>query len=181
MPDASQPKTSPEPGRSGSAGAGPQTQWGPPPPAANRRRPMKKLINLWAFPQGPNMSLAECFELAARAGFDAVELNYDLEGYLSPATSDREIAAIGQLARSLGIQISGICSLLQLSYPLTAADPARRARGLELTAAMIHAAGLLETENVLVIPGVVYIPWPQDFEPVPNDVCDRRVAKRWPN
>ncbi len=61
---------------------------------------MKKSINLWAFPQGPNMSLAACFELAARAGFDAVELNYDLEGYLSPATSDREIAAIGQLARS---------------------------------------------------------------------------------
>ena len=49
------------------------------------------------------MSLAECFELAAQAGFDAVELNYDLEGYLSPTTSDREIEAIGKLARRSGI------------------------------------------------------------------------------
>ena len=85
------------------------------------------------------------------------------EGYLSPATSDRDIAAIGKLARKCGLAISGICTLLQLSYPLTAADPARRAKGLELTGGMIRAAGLLETENVLVIPGVVSIAWPERY------------------
>ncbi len=42
---------------------------------------------------------------------------------------------------------------------------------------MIHAAGLLETQNVLVIPGVVYIAWPKDTEPVPNDVCDSRARE----
>jgi len=138
---------------------------------------MKKSINLWAFPLGQKMSLEQCFELAAEAGFAAVELNYDLEGYLSPATSDSDIVAIGKLARRSGLEISGICTLLQLSFPLTAADPARRAKGLELTGGMIRAAGLLGTENVLVIPGVVSIAWPKDTEPVPNDICDRRARE----
>jgi L-ribulose-5-phosphate 3-epimerase len=141
------------------------------------RRPMKKSINLWAFPHPEKMSLEQCFELAAKAGFDAVEVNYELEGYLSPATSDRDVEAIGKLAHRSGLAISGICTLLQLAYPLTAADPARRARGLELTGGMIRAAALLGTENVLVIPGVVSIAWPKDTEPVPNDVCDRRARE----
>ena len=32
-------------------------------------------------------------------------------------------------------------------------------------------------ENLLVVPGAVHIPWRTDYEPVPNDVCDRRA--RW--
>jgi hexulose-6-phosphate isomerase len=152
----------------------PVAKWGPA-KSESRRPGMKKSINLWAFPHPQKMSLEQCFELAAEAGFAAVELNYDTEGYLSPTTSDHDIAAIAKLAHKCGLAISGLCTLLQLSYPLTAADPARRAKGLELTGGMIRAAGLLGTENVLVIPGVVSIAWPADTEPVPNDVCDRRA------
>src|SRR5205085_3976327 len=49
---------------------------------------------------------------------------------------------------------------------------------------MTHAAHDLGTENLLVVPGAVHIPWIKDHDPVANDVCDRRakdaVAKLLP-
>src|SRR5512141_3089815 len=47
--------------------------------AAPKRYEMKKSINLWAFPYPDRMNLRDCLELAKRAGFDGIELNYDLE------------------------------------------------------------------------------------------------------
>src|SRR5690349_13467376 len=49
---------------------------------------MKKSINLWALPYPQKMSLQQCFELCKDAGFDAVEINYALEGDLSPEASE---------------------------------------------------------------------------------------------
>jgi hexulose-6-phosphate isomerase len=62
-------------------------------------------------------------------------------------------------------------------YPFTSHDPAKRARALELAALMTEAAHDLGTDNVLVVPGAVGIPWRTDYEPVPNDVCDRRARE----
>ncbi len=45
---------------------------------------MKKSINLWAFPYPQRMTLGECLQLAKDAGFDGIELNYDLDNDLSP-------------------------------------------------------------------------------------------------
>ena len=42
---------------------------------------------------------------------------------------------------------------------------------------MIQAAHDLGTENLLVVPGAVSIPWRTDYEPVPNDVCDARAKE----
>src|SRR5215213_5083851 len=46
--------------------------------ASSKQYPMKKSINLWAFPYPQRMNLEECLRLAKRAGFDGIELNYDL-------------------------------------------------------------------------------------------------------
>ncbi len=144
------------------------------PVAPSKRYDMKKSINLWAFPYPQKMSLKQCFELAKRAGFDAVEINFNLEGDLAPQTSESEVREIGRMARQIGIEISGICSFLYWPYALTGNDPARRAKGLELAGQMIKAAQWLETENLLVVPGAVYIPWLKEAEPVPNDICMKR-------
>jgi L-ribulose-5-phosphate 3-epimerase len=138
------------------------------------RLPMKKSINLWAFPYPQKMTLKECFALAAEAGFDAVEINYALEGDLSPQASAADIEAIGQSASSAGIAISGVCSFLYWPYSLTANDPERRKKGLELAGKMIDAASLLGTENLLVVPGAVFIPWLKEMEPVANAACYER-------
>ena len=140
-----------------------------------KRYDMKKSINLWAFPYPQRMDLETCLRLAKDAGFDAVELNFALEGEFSAESGHDEIEAIGQLAARVGIDISGVCSFLYWPYSLTSNDRDRRQRGLKLAGQMIEAAHILGTDNLLVVPGAVYIPWIEGIEPVPNDVCDRRA------
>jgi hexulose-6-phosphate isomerase len=145
--------------------------------AAPRRYDMKKSINLWAFPYPQRMTLRECLELARRAGFDGIELNYDLENDLSPRATARDLRNIRAMAQQIGIAISGVCSFLFWPYSLTSNRAAQRNRGLELAGRMVEAAHELGTENLLVVPGAVHIPWIADHEPVANDLCDRRARE----
>jgi hexulose-6-phosphate isomerase len=141
-----------------------------------KRYDMKKSINLWAFPYlSKMMTLEECFALAKRAGFDAIEVNYDLESDLSPAAGEKELHAIRDLAAKIGIELSGVCSFLFWPYPLTANREETRERALELATKMIWAAHHLGTKNLLVVPGAVYIPWLKDSEEVPYKLCDERA------
>jgi hexulose-6-phosphate isomerase len=145
--------------------------------ASPRRFDMKKSINLWAFPYPDRMTLRECLQLAKNAGFDGIELNYDLENDLSPKAGTKEFHAIRKMADEIGIAISGLCSFLFWPYPLSSNDASKRARGIELAGRMAQAAHDLGVENLLVVPGAVHIPWRNDHEPVPNDVCDRRARE----
>lgn len=147
----------------------------PPPP--RKRYDMKKSVNLWAFPYPQKMTLLQCLQLARDAGFDGIELNYDLDSDLSPKAGTREFQEIRKAADKVGIAISGLCSFLFWPYPLTSNDPAKRARGMELAGKMLQAAHDLGVENLLVVPGAVHIPWRDDHEPVRNDVCDQRARE----
>jgi L-ribulose-5-phosphate 3-epimerase len=165
-----------------SASAGQSQSQPQPVTKAPKRYDMKKSINLWAFPYPQQWSLLDCFRIAKDAGFDGVEVNFDLESDISPKASEADLRRIGDAARQIGIEISGVCSFLFWPYALTSNDAARRNRGLELAAQMIRAARLLGTENLLVVPGAVYIPWIKDEErdvitPVPNDVCWQRATE----
>ena len=90
---------------------------------------MKKSINLWAFPYPARMSLRDCLKLAKDAGFDGIELNYDLENDLSPKAGPTEFHAVRKLAEETGIAISGLCSFLYWPYSLTDNDQARGSEG----------------------------------------------------
>ncbi|OAI53467.1 Fe-S cluster assembly protein HesB [Planctomyces sp. SCGC AG-212-M04] len=142
-----------------------------------KKYPFKKSINLWAFPYPQQMTLEQCLKLAKAAGFDGIELNYDLDSELSPKSGTAEFTQIRKMAEKIGIAISGMCSFLFWPYPLTANDPARAAKGLELAGKIAEAASNLGTENVLVVPGAVHIPWRTDYDPVPNDVCEKRAKE----
>jgi L-ribulose-5-phosphate 3-epimerase len=145
--------------------------------ASPKRYKMRKSINQWAFPYPQRMTLEECLQLAKRAGFDAIELNYDLENDLSPKATPSDLAGIRRMADKIGIQISGLCSFLFWPYPLSSNDAAKRSRGIELAGLMAAAAGHMGVENLLVVPGAVHIPWRDDHEPVANDVCERRARE----
>jgi len=147
------------------------------PAAVAKRHPFKKSINLWALPYPQKMSLEQCLRLAKDAGFDAVELNYDLESDLSPKHGTADFQKIRTMADTIGIAISGLCSFLFWPYPLTSNDAAKRQRGLELAGKIAECAHDLGVENVLVVPGAVCIPWRTDHEPVPNDVCLKRARE----
>src|SRR5207249_1357644 len=104
--------------------------------ASPKRYDMKKSINLWAFPYPLRMTLKECLQLAKDAGFDGIELNYDLESDLSPKAGTKEFQAIRRTADDIGIAISGLCSFLFWPYSLSSNDTAQRQRGTELAAKM---------------------------------------------
>ncbi|MEC8973296.1 MAG: sugar phosphate isomerase/epimerase, partial [Verrucomicrobiota bacterium] len=91
--------------------------------AATKSYGMKKSINLWAFPYPDRMNLRECLQLAKDAGFEGIELNYDLESDLSPKAGPRDFQKIRKMADDIGIAISGLCSFLFWPYPLTSNDP----------------------------------------------------------
>jgi L-ribulose-5-phosphate 3-epimerase len=145
--------------------------------ASPKRYAMKKSINLWAFPYPQRMTLKECLQLAKDAGFDGIELNYDLESDLSPKSGTKEFTEIRKQAESIGIAISGVCSFLFWKFAFTSNDPMQRARGVELATKMGQAAKDLGAENLLCVPGAVHMPWNPDYEPVPNDVCDKRAKE----
>ena len=145
--------------------------------SSKKYKGMKKSINLWAFPYPDRMNLRECLQLAKDAGFDAIELNYDLENDLSPKSGTAEYVAIRKMADEIGIEISGLCSFLFWPYPLTSNDGQKRTRGIELAGKIAQAAHDLGVKNVLVVPGAVHIPWRDDHEPVPNALCDERAKQ----
>src|SRR5262249_40962967 len=141
-----------------------------------KRYDMKKSINLWAFPYlDKRMSLRECLQLAKDAGFDGIELNYDLESDLSPKATPKDLQAIRKAAVDVGIAISGLCSFLFWPYSLTSNKPAEPARGRELAGKVREGAAELGTENLLVVPGAVTIPWIADHQPVALSDCDKRA------
>lgn len=144
---------------------------------AARAGRFRKSINLWAFPYPAKWTLEKCFRVAADAGFNAVELNFDLTGEFSAETTDAGLRRIGRLARQYRLEISGICSFLWFPYSLTSNDAARRNRGLELARRMIEAAALVGTSNLLVVAGSSYIPWIEGAEPVPPALCWRRARQ----
>ncbi len=148
-------------------------------PDARRASPkkynMKKSVNLWAFPYPERMNLRECLQLAKDAGFEGIELNYDLDNDLSPKNGVKEFQAIRKMADDIGIAISGVCSFLFWPYPLTSNDPQESARGMELAAKMTECAHHLGTGNLLVVPGAVHMPWREDHDPTPNDICQKRA------
>jgi hexulose-6-phosphate isomerase len=136
---------------------------------------MKKSINLWAFPYPAQWSLQKCFEIAKDAGFEGIELNVDLEGEISVRAKPAQLEEIRRMAEVARIEISGICSFLFWPYSMTSNDSDERAKGIQMAEAMIEAAGLLGTENVLVVPGAVFASWVEKAEPVPPDICRSRA------
>src|SRR5262245_47045292 len=109
------------------------------PKSAGKRFAMKKSINLWAFPYPGKMTLERCLQLAKDAGFDGIELNYDLESDLSPKAGPKEFEAIRKSAERIGIAISGLCSFLFWPYPLSSNDSAKRGRGMDLAGKIVEA------------------------------------------
>src|SRR5262249_16245233 len=109
--------------------------------------------------------------------FDGIELNYDLENDLSPRATAQDLRSLRRMAEQIGIAISGVCSFLFWPYPLSSNSAAQRSRGMELAWLMLQAPHELGAENLLLVPGGVHTPWRTDYEPVPNDVCDRRARE----
>ena len=114
---------------------------------------MKRGISCWAFPQ--NKPLEDVFALAAKAGFEGIELAYGTDGPLYPATRTEETKAVLKLAASKNIEVSSLASGIFWSVNLLSEDPEERAAAKQHVGKMLEIASDLEVGTILVVPGFI--------------------------
>ena len=121
---------------------------------------MLKGISVWAF--APNRPLDEVFTMAKETGFQAVEVAIADDGPITPQSSEADCKRILELAKSAGIEVCGLASGMGWKYPLTSTDEAVRRRGIEATKASLRVAQWLDTDAMLLVPGIVNAATPYD-------------------
>ncbi len=113
---------------------------------------MKKGINIWSFPV---MSLSESFELAAKAGFEGVEVALAADGEISLSSTEAELLKVKDAAKNAGIQLYSLSSGLYWEHWLTDDDPKERAVAKDIVRRQLETAKILGCDTILVVPGSV--------------------------
>jgi hexulose-6-phosphate isomerase len=113
----------------------------------------RKSITLRAFP--PAMTTAARLALAAAAGFAAVEVNLEPSEEYTPDTPDAGLRDLRRAVEAHGLQVSAVYNRQQWLYPLTSRCEATRRQGMAIIEHLVHAAQVLGTDAVLVVPGAV--------------------------
>jgi L-ribulose-5-phosphate 3-epimerase len=114
---------------------------------------MKKSITLRAFP--PGMSTEERLALAREANFEGVEVNLEPAEEYTLTASDHALARLRRQVEAHDLAVSAVYCREQWRYPITSQNGETRRRGIEIIERLVHAATVLGTDAVLVVPGAV--------------------------
>ena len=71
---------------------------------------MKSAINIWAFPA--EWPMERVLAIAVDAGFEAIELAYDLDRSLHPGSTEADARALRQQCLDAGLEVSSLASLV---------------------------------------------------------------------
>jgi len=114
---------------------------------------MKKSITLRAFT--PGTPTEKRLALAHEAGFAGVEVNLEpAEEYTLDAT-DQELMGLRRRVEVHGLTVSAVYCREQWRHPITSQNGETRQRGVAIIERLVHAATVLGTDAVLVVPGAV--------------------------
>ena len=130
---------------------------------------MKKAISIWAYPA--DWPLSKCFDLAAKAGLDAVELAYAADGPIHAKTSSAEIQAICRQARDAGVELCSLATGIFWSVNLLSQEPGMRQAAGQHVTRMLELADEMGVDHILVVPGFT-----GPFEAGPKVVDDYDAA-----
>lgn len=138
-----------------------------------------KSISYWSFPGGleGTRPVAEVFDLAKRAGFEAVEVALGDAGDITPAMTERQAKDILRSAAEAGIRISSVATGLFWGKPLSSDDPKVRAEAMDIASKLIDIAGWLEAGAVLLIPGAVDVFFDPSSAVVDYDTVHKRASE----
>ena len=134
---------------------------------------MKKGISIWSFPN--EMSIQECINLAAKEGFDGIELALNETGLMSLESTADEISVYKKAARAAGIEISSLATGLYWSYSLTSENELIRKKAADIVKKQLDMAQILEVDTILVVPGAVGVDFIPNCEIVDYDVAYERA------
>ena len=136
---------------------------------------MKKGINVWSFRAGTSVS--DCMSLAAKAGFDGIELALDEEGPVSLQSDPRQMTEIRSMASDLGLELPSLATGLYWKYSLTDNDPRVRAKAQDIVKKQLELAAALGARVILVVPGLVQGQADGGNGAVPYDVAYARAGE----
>ena len=148
---------------------------------------MKKAIVIRALSKNPDFQggadflaseddFARCFDRAAEAGFEGVQLFVERSGYLSLASDDDVARTVARRAAAAGMQLTSL-EIQPFSFSLTDDDPNVRRDGLAVVRRAMELAAAMQAPGVLVIPGYVGLPWNPNARPVRYDLAYQRLRE----
>jgi hexulose-6-phosphate isomerase len=116
-----------------------------------------KSINYWAFKDAREGELSpqDAISLAKKSGFKAIELVLDESKFINVNSKKEAVKKYLDYSKKEGIEISSLASELPLKYPLTSSDQQEIDKSKEIIIKMIEVAKWLDTDAVMVLPGVV--------------------------
>src|SRR5437660_4923558 len=128
---------------------------------------MKKAIGDNMIPRG--WGFERGLDLVKRAGFDGIELWLGDMPWFQLETGDGDVRELRRKVENAGLVVSNVSTGLHWASPLSARDPAVRAKAARIVERQIETAVLLGTDAILVVAGLV-------TEEVPyNEVYQRCV------
>lgn len=86
------------------------------------------------------------------AGFDGIEMWIGTDDF-NPETSDDEIKALRDAVHEAGLEISSVASTMGWDNPICSPEDAVHERAIEIATRQVEAAGLFETDAILVVTG----------------------------
>src|SRR5438132_4135005 len=107
---------------------------------------MKIGINRWTLP--PALSLAECFQMAKRAGFDSIEINIAEDGELTLESSEESVRGLVRSAGEAGIRLSSLSTGLGWKYPLGSPDAAIREKSEAVISKSLEVAVWMGVDTI---------------------------------
>jgi L-ribulose-5-phosphate 3-epimerase len=133
-------------------------------------------ISYWAFQGGAagTRSVSETMRRAKETGFEGIELCVSAAGEITGQTSGDACRAMAREADALGIRLGSIASGLLWDANPASADPAVRARALEIATNALRVTADLGVKHLLMLTGHVAVPWQPAGEVVPYDECYAR-------
>lgn len=108
----------------------------------------------------------EAIDDAAALGYDGVELAF-AGPHFGPGITQERCKEIKSYAKKKGVALASLCSGFYWGCSLSSPDAKVRKESIAYTKEYLRAAHGVGAKTVLVLPGVVNIPWEEKFEQVP--------------
>jgi len=133
-------------------------------------------ISYWAFQKGltGERDVVEAIRLAAKVGFEGIELAISPAGDLTPKTSTKQCRALAAAAKDAGIRIGSVASGLLWRANPASAKKSVRDKALKITRDCLRVTADLGAKHLLVLTGHVDVFFLPDAEVVPYDDCYKR-------
>lgn len=120
---------------------------------------MKKGVNYWMVGGfDGEVPVVEAAMKAKELGYDSIELSFGV-GELAPDAGEESLAQLRKNLDATGLPVSSLATGFYWSKSLSSPDADERRDAVAFTQAYIRAAGLLNVDAILVVPGGVAVPW----------------------